>query len=152
MGGYPGENKFGDDFDKMQEKLTERYTKFACMTSKPSRVSPVGEGFKMVEKLYGKDARLQLYEPSPPDNLVYHPSRAGSYLSACIHYLSIFGEGTTVVGNPYHGGLDSKTALKVQVAAEETWKNWTTKNGFEYEHDEDCTPSMCEDNAVPAGK
>ena len=35
--GYPGENKFGDDFDKMQEKLTERYKKFACMTSKPSR-------------------------------------------------------------------------------------------------------------------
>ena len=39
----------------------------------------------------------------------------GSYLAACMHFLAIFGDGTSVVGNVYHGGLDSATALQLQV-------------------------------------
>ena len=42
-------------------------------------------------------------------------SKQGTYLAACMHFLGIYGQGTTVVGNSYRGGLDANTARKIQV-------------------------------------
>ena len=42
-------------------------------------------------------------------------SRQGTYLAACMHFLAIYGEGTTVVGNSYNGGLNTNEARRIQV-------------------------------------
>ena len=36
-------------------------------------------------------------------------------MAACMHYLAIYGPGTTVVGNSYDGGLGQGTAKQIQV-------------------------------------
>jgi len=129
--GRPGEQ----DFEIMQYYLTMRYRTFACMISAPARVVPVGEGFKTMESTHGVPARLALYNPGD-----HHASKQGTYLAACMHFLAIYGPGTTVVGNPYQGGLDANTARKIQEVAEAVWYN-----GENWDHptDGDCNASMC---------
>ena len=39
----------------------------------------------------------------------------GSYLSACLHYLAIFGSTAHVHGNTEHGGLNPSDAKLIQV-------------------------------------
>ena len=48
-------------------------------------------------------------------------SPKGSYLSACLHYLALFGSANTsatVIGNDEHGGLNKEDALLIQVCSE----------------------------------
>ena len=42
-------------------------------------------------------------------------SRKGSYLSACLHYLAIFGPNAHVIGNTEHAGLTDEDATLIQV-------------------------------------
>ena len=45
-------------------------------------------------------------------------SKKGSYLSACLHYMALFGssnKSATVIGNDEHGGLNKENALLIQV-------------------------------------
>ena len=42
-------------------------------------------------------------------------SRRGSYLSACLHYLALFGPNAHVIGNTEHAGLREDEALLLQV-------------------------------------
>jgi hypothetical protein len=51
-----------------------------------------------------------------------HPSLAGTYLAACTIYSSLYGK--SPAGNPYTGGIDSKTALFLQETARETVRNY----------------------------
>jgi len=129
--GRPGEN----EFELWQYYLTMRYRAFACMASAPARLVPVGEGFKTMESTNGVAARLALYQPND-----HHSSPQGTYLAACMHFLSIYGPGTTVVGNTYQGGLDANTARKIQEVAEAV-----LYNGDNWDHptDGDCNLSMC---------
>ena len=47
--------------------------------------------------------------------MIINFSKQGAYLAACMHFLAIYGPGTTVVGNPYFGGLDASKARQIQV-------------------------------------
>jgi len=129
--GRPGEN----EFEQWQYWLTRRYKTFACMISKPSRMAPVGEGFKKFGEKYGSQARIGLYE-----NNDHHASKKGAYLAACMHYLAIYGPGTTIVGNSYDGGLGQGTAKQIQEVAQEVWNDG---NGWDYPTDGSCNLSMC---------
>lgn len=69
-------------YDSMQYRIRNQYLRFADFLN--ARISPVGEVWKTVRTNY---SGLNLYDP---DN--QHPSLAGSYLSACTHFASVFGE------------------------------------------------------------
>ncbi len=66
----------------MQERIENQYLRFADLLD--ARVSPVGEVWKNIRN---NAPGLNLYYS---DNI--HPSFAGSYVSACTFYASIFGE------------------------------------------------------------
>ena len=51
-----------------------------------------------------------------------HPSKAGTYLSACVMFASVFQ--TSPVGNPYTFDLEEKMALNLQKIA------WTTHQEY----------------------
>lgn len=127
----------GLTYDQMQNLLSQRYQEFACMVSAPSRLAPVGEGFRTYGALYGDQARLSLYNRNGRD---HHSSKKGSYLAACIHFLAIYGDGANVIGNNYTAGLDVNTAKTIQEVAQKVWNN-----GVDWNHatDDDCQSSMC---------
>lgn len=70
------------NYDSMQLRIKNQYLRFADLLD--ARVSPVGEVWKNVR---ANHSGINLYYS---DN--QHPSLAGSYLSACTFYASIFGE------------------------------------------------------------
>ena len=80
-------------YDSMQARIQNQYLRFADLLD--ARISPVGEVWRNVRK---NNSGLNLYDA---DN--QHPNLAGSYLSACTFYTSIFGE------SPYMNG--SKNVL-----------------------------------------
>jgi len=124
-------------YQSMQDALTTSYSTFACMNL-PSRLAPVGEAFRKMEELYGVDARLSLYNTNGKSD--HHASVKGSYLSACLHYLSLFGPDATVVGNTEHGGLSDEDAKLIQELAELVWNKG---EGWQYPKDSDCTLHIC---------
>lgn len=69
-------------YDSMQYRIKLQYLRFADLLD--AKVSPVGEVWKSVRANY---SGINLYNP---DN--QHPSEVGSYLSACTHFTTIFGE------------------------------------------------------------
>lgn len=69
-------------YDSMQLRIRNQYLRFADLLN--ARVSPVGEVWKTIRTNY---SGINLYDP---DN--QHPSPEGSYLSACTHFTTIFGE------------------------------------------------------------
>jgi len=124
-------------YQSMQDSVTLRYSTFACM-NQPSRLAPVGEGFRKMEEFYGVDARLSLYRTHGESD--HHASRKGSYLSACLHYLSIFGPDATVIGNTEHGGIKAEDAKVIQEVSEMVWNKGT---GWQYPIDSNCTLTIC---------
>lgn len=127
-------------YESMQDALTTSYSTFACMNL-PSRLAPVGEGFRKMEEVYGLDARLSLYNTNGESD--HHASEKGSYLSACLHYLAMFGyanKSATVVGNDEHGGLNHEDALLIQELAVDVWNRG---EGWKYPDDSDCTLHIC---------
>ena len=50
-----------------------------------------------------------------PTSVYRFCSRRGSYLSACLHYLALFGPNAHVIGNTEHAGLREDEALLLQV-------------------------------------
>jgi len=128
--GRPGEQ----EFEQWQYWLTDRYRSFACMVPAPARLVPVGEGFKAMEATHGVSARLALYNSGD-----HHASKQGTYLAACMHFLGIYGQGTTVVGNSYRGGLDANTARKIQEVAEAVYFNG---DNWDHPTDDSCTDNF----------
>jgi len=124
-------------YESMQDALTTSYSTFACMNL-PSRLAPVGEGFRKMEELYGVDARLSLYNTNGESD--HHASVKGSYLSACLHYLAIFGPDAHVIGNTEQGGLNNEDAKLIQELAEDVWNKGSE---WEYPIDSDCTLHIC---------
>jgi len=105
------------DYSSMQDQLTSSYTTFACMT-KPAKVAPVGEAFRLMKELYGDEEFYKLYNTGGVSD--HHPSLGGSYLSGLIHYLALFPH-KDVVGNTETMGLDSDYATLLQEVAMATW-------------------------------
>jgi len=70
-------------------------------------------------------------------------SPKGSYLSACLHYLALFGStntSATVIGNDEHGGLNNEDALLIQELAVDVWNKGY---GWQYPDDSDCSLHIC---------
>jgi Domain of unknown function (DUF4886) len=80
-------------------------------------VIPAGLAFA---KAIGKRPELELYQKDKR-----HPSLAGTYLSACTIYASIYKK--SPVGNPYTGGIDDKMVNFLQSIAWETVQGYYPK-------------------------
>ena len=114
----------------MQDGLTNTYSTFAC-ENKPGKIAPVGEGFRSFKNMYGDDfSTLYIRDGS-------HPSLKGSYLAACVHFSTLFGQ--TCLGNSYTAGLDTETAKRLQNAADEA----VAQSNWNYGDENDCNLSMC---------
>ena len=90
----------------MQNAITKTYESLACMT-KPAQLAPVGEAFREFRKLYHNeffDLYKGWFEPGDcyipksglpkchgTDKWDHHASNKGSYLSACVHFSTLFG-------------------------------------------------------------
>jgi len=120
-------------YEPMQDALTIGYLSFTCM-KKPARAAPVGEGFRNIKAEYGDETWRQLYWI---DNK--HPSLAGSYLSALIHYMSLFDLKQVPEDAPDFGlGQEWKTKL---VSAAESAMG---KQDWEFGADSDCDMVLCQ--------
>jgi len=92
-------------FDKMNYRLRNAYLRFA--DSSNSAVAPVGVAWKYVRDNHPE---INLYSGDGS-----HPGLAGSYLSACTFFASIFHQ--TPEGSSFYGGLEESTAGLLQQAA-----------------------------------
>jgi hypothetical protein len=95
-------------YEGMQQRLRESYMEMAQDNN--ASVAPVGVAWQTVRDLYPS---IELYNSDQS-----HPSLAGSYLAACVFYVSIFRE--SVLGNTFTSSLDSLTAYRLQNIASTT--------------------------------
>lgn len=93
-------------FAGMNERLYNAYMRMADTTE--SMVAAAGATWKYVRDNY---PGIQLYQADGS-----HPSLAGSYLTACTFYTSLFQ--TPVTGATYTAGLDQQTVTQLQTAAD----------------------------------
>jgi hypothetical protein len=87
--------------DEMHLEIVSAYQNAADFTN--TRIIRVGEIFYQFMK---DNPEISLYM----DDI--HANLAGSYLSSCVHYISIFND--SVVNNPYETLLDADLKLKIQ--------------------------------------
>lgn len=92
-------------FDGMNARLRESYLEMAV--DNESQVAPVGAAWKYVRDTY---PTINLYNADQS-----HPSLAGSYLAACVHYAMIFKK--SPVGSSFISTLNSTDASNLQLAA-----------------------------------
>ncbi len=120
----------------MQDCITETYTTYGCMF-KSGQVAPVGEAFRLYKELYGEEEFSTLYKTNGVSD--HHASLKGSYLSACVHFTTLF-QGAQCSGNTYEAGLDSDVAKNLQEAGDLTVQAgaWTFPN------DSACEFEMCQ--------
>ena len=95
------------DFRTMQEQLTSGY--LAIADELRERVAPAGVAW---EAAVTRDPGLELWQPDGS-----HPTRLGSYLTACVLYATIFH--ASPVGLPAPEGLPPGTARHLQEFARE---------------------------------
>lgn len=93
-------------YDSMQLRIKNQYLRFADLLD--ARVCPVGEVWKSIRDNY---AGINLYDP---DN--HHPSPAGSYISACTFYASIFGESPLRNNIPYKLDDNSRQIIEMNAS------------------------------------
>jgi hypothetical protein len=103
-------------YDGMQSRLRESYLEMANDNS--AEVSPVGAAWKYVRDNH---PTIELYNADES-----HPSAAGSYLAACVHYASIYKK--SPVGASYTFSLTTSDAAILQNAAKlivmDSLSNW----------------------------
>ena len=97
---------FGD-FGQMQAAIELGYLTVA--EELQAAVAPVGAAWQQAA---GREPSIELWQV---DGL--HPTKAGSYLAACVFYAAIMGESPR--GLPYTAGLPQDTAQTLQVIAAE---------------------------------
>lgn len=98
--------RVGYTYEEMYRGLQEAYRALAERTG--AGVSPVGDAFYLASQ-QGEDA---LYDASDR----YHPSERGSYLAACVHFVTAFD--VPVTGNPFAGPLSADEAAALQRVAD----------------------------------
>lgn len=113
-------------FEGVTQRLRESYLEMTVENN--AECAPVGVAWKKAVEDF---PLLELFNPDGS-----HPSYAGTYLSACVFYSSMFHK--TTVGNTYWSTLDSITAYRLQVIASETvldsldvWKIETSPANYE---------------------
>jgi PKD repeat protein len=103
-------------YDGMQSRLRASYLEMA--TDNDAEVSPVGAAWKYVRDNHPS---INLYSADES-----HPSAAGSYLAACVHYASIYKK--SPVGASYTFSLTNADATILQNAAKlvviDSLENW----------------------------
>ena len=93
------------DKPEMTSQLAKEYT--VAGNKNNVLVIPVGLAYENSMKVHPE---IDLYNSDKR-----HPSKAGTYLSACMMYASVFQ--TSPVGNPYTFDLDKNSALNLQKVA-----------------------------------
>ena len=89
----------------MQDAITKTYSTYGCMF-KPGQVAPVGEAFREFQRIAGEEF-FTLYNTNGVSD--HHASLKGSYVSACVHFSTLYGEPCT--GNHFHGALCGTSVL-----------------------------------------
>ncbi|MEZ5046009.1 MAG: PKD domain-containing protein [Chitinophagaceae bacterium] len=96
-------------YNGMQQRLRESYMQFAQDFG--TSLSPVGVAWKTVRDSF---PTIELYNPDES-----HPSIAGSYLAACVFYVSLFHK--AIVNSPYlPAGMLQGDAIVLQNIASKT--------------------------------
>lgn len=103
------------DMPEMTEQLAEAYT--TAGNANNMLVIPAGLAFARAKKEQ-PDLVLNVEDKR-------HPTLAGTYLAACTVLASVYQR--SPVGNPYHAGLDDKTAAFLQNIAWETVQDYYGK-------------------------
>ena len=103
--GYEHGDWEGDDYARMQVRLRQGYETLAATLS--SEVAPVGVAWASA---VGSRPGLDLWKRDG-----HHPSRAGSYLAACVFYRQLTGRDP--LNSSYLGGLDTEDARFLQLTA-----------------------------------
>jgi len=114
---------------EMTLPLAEAYTKVGNRLN--VQVVPVGLAFSHVRQM-APDISLYTADVlgvNKNGDVTYrrdikHPSRAGTYLAACVFYASFFKKSPQ--GLPYHGDLEASVALQIQSLAWETVSDFYT--------------------------
>jgi hypothetical protein len=106
--GYERGAYSGDSFAQMQARLQQGYETLAATLS--SEVAPVGLAWATA---LGDRRGLDLWKRDG-----HHPSRAGSYLAACVFYRELTGRDP--LNSNYTGGLEVDDARFLQVIASDT--------------------------------
>lgn len=102
-GGFP-ENGLSN-YEAMQYEVNQGYMRIASELN--VRLAPVGLAwFRALQSNPG----LQLWQEDGS-----HPSEQGTYLAACVFYITLFNE--SPVGLSYRGNLSEEVALQLQEAA-----------------------------------
>lgn len=104
--GAPMLERVGYAYEEMYRGLQEAYGALAERTG--AAVAPVGEAFFLAAQ-QGEGA---LYNEADR----YHPSARGSYLAACVHFVTVFD--VPVTGNPCTGPLPAEEAAALQRVAD----------------------------------
>lgn len=107
-------------FDKMNKRLRDAYIRIA--DSSNASIAAVGSAWKFVRDNY---PTINLYSGDGS-----HPSVAGTYLSACVFYSSLFRKSS--VGATFVAGLDANTANILQEVASfsvmDSLNHWNLKS------------------------
>jgi len=123
-------------FDGMQDAITETYSAYGCMF-KPGKVAPVGEAFREFQKMAG-DEFFTLYNTNGVSD--HHASPKGSYISACVHFSTLYGEPCT--GNSFHAGLTNQDHVhRLQVAADSA----ISQGSWNFPASSSCHLEICND-------
>jgi hypothetical protein len=96
----------GDDYEHMQERTRESYTRLARELG--ATLAPVGSAWRWAHQ---KRPDLPLWAPDR-----YHPGLHGSYLAACVFYHVLYGR--SALDNPYTAGLPATDANFLQQASD----------------------------------
>jgi len=121
------------DKPDMLKTISHNYT--ATANALQVLVAPVGHAFAHAAgqhphiDLYSRDIRAFVQPTAARDTgriihdpTVKHPSLAGSYLAACVFYVTLFS--ASPVGLAYDAGLDTKTATLLQTVAWDTVRDF----------------------------
>jgi hypothetical protein len=98
-------------YKDMQERLNNAYQMLATQTS--AKLAPVGEAWSLARKLY---PNINLYQSDDK-----HPSEQGTYLAACVFYVTLFNK--PVVGAAALDLSKQDAAALQQIAQELILKN-----------------------------
>jgi hypothetical protein len=105
-------------YEAMQEQIDDAYLQIADELIVP--VAPVGFTWSMVHRDH-PDIGMWQDDGS-------HPSRAGTYLAACVFYAAIFHESPE--GLTFHGGISDEQARALQTEANDNVRKLHTKWGL----------------------
>jgi hypothetical protein len=96
----------GDDYEHMQERTRQSYTRLAHELG--ATLAPVGVAWRWAHE---KRPDLPLWAADG-----YHPGQYGSYLAACVFYRVLYDH--SALDNPYTAGLPAADANLLQQAAD----------------------------------